>query len=401
MLPSNPTTNNTKTKTHNPRPTSRSCRRRTRSPAFLAAVAVSVVLQLLQCSLVRGNDDDDDYAIAAGHRSLVVALGCFWCAEQAFEQYAPGVVEAVSGYTGGTNQNPTYRNHPGHYEVILIEYDPTKTSYEVLVNYAYRNMDPFDGTGQFCDKGSSYYPAIFYATEEERLVAEGVLDTILQQPQYQDWEQADIAAPILPRPKFWTAEDYHQDYYLKNPSNYGFYKNGCRRPQRLKEVWGEDAYKCYHEEAHTCFVTADTTTLDDDGFGGDDDDVNNNNATATASSSSSSSLDDNDNDKDCCQQILQITNEYGELVTAESNIKGADEEKAGILPTWATILILVVITILVLVCSTYLGLKLSERHKEQEQQQQQHRESEIAIASAKEAAIAEAPKKEEEEEDAV
>jgi peptide-methionine (S)-S-oxide reductase len=100
-----------------------------------------------------------------------------------------------------TTATTAYRNHPGHYEVILIEYDPTKTSYEVLVNYAYRNMDPFDGLGQFCDKGTSYLPAIFYEAETEREVAEDVLASILEQ---QGWDLSDIAAPILERPVFWT-----------------------------------------------------------------------------------------------------------------------------------------------------------------------------------------------------
>eukprot|EP00586_Coscinodiscus_wailesii_P018667 CAMPEP_0172506906 /NCGR_PEP_ID=MMETSP1066-20121228/199418_1 /TAXON_ID=671091 /ORGANISM="Coscinodiscus wailesii, Strain CCMP2513" /LENGTH=284 /DNA_ID=CAMNT_0013284181 /DNA_START=18 /DNA_END=872 /DNA_ORIENTATION=+ len=193
----------------------------------------------------------DDYTVADGNKSILVALGCFWCAEQAFEQYAPGVVEVVSGYAGGVNENPTYRNHPEHYEVVLIEYDPNKTSYEILVNYAYRNMDPFDAHGQFCDKGKSYYPAIFYQNEKERMTAEKVLAEILEM--YPDWSEDKIKAPILERPTFWTAEEYHQNYYIKNPLNYGYYKNACRRSQRLKEVWGEDEYKCYHEEEYSCF----------------------------------------------------------------------------------------------------------------------------------------------------
>merc|ERR1712224_824724 len=101
--------------------------------------------------------------------------------------------------------NPTYRNHPGHYEVILVEYDPNKTSFELMVEYAYRNMDPFDGTGQFCDKGSSYYPAIFYETDAERAIIETVLEEILLD---NDWDPEDIQAPILPRPVFWKAETY-------------------------------------------------------------------------------------------------------------------------------------------------------------------------------------------------
>jgi len=371
-----------RTQPENPDPIPRSFRRRKpRSARIPAPVSISVsvvsvvLLQLLaMLSLLSSSiggigiavaaeeaSVGDDYAIAEGNRSLMVALGCFWCAEQAFEQYAPGVVEAVSGYAGGINDNPTYRNHPGHYEVILIEYDPSKTSYEVLVNYAYRNMDPFDGTGQFCDKGSSYYPAIFYATEEERLVAEEILDTILLS---KNWDEADIAAPILPRPVFWTAEDYHQDYYIKNPSNYGYYKNACRRPQRLKQVWGEDEYKCYHEEAHTCFVTADDNDLGDVLGGGD------NNATAIFSGEEEEDGVD--------PPRLQITNSDGELVAAESNIKNADAEKAGILPSWAIIVIVVVLAIVVLMFATGLGWKLSQKRKEDQRKSETATDAEPA-----------------------
>lgn len=109
-----------------------------------------------------------------------------------------------------------------------------KTTYKLLVEYAWRNIDPFNGGGQFCDSGPSYYPAIFYDTDDEKKVAEEVKVDILQQ--YPDWEADNIAVPLLKRPKFWTAEEYHQDYYIKNPKNYGYYKNACGRTKRLKQV---------------------------------------------------------------------------------------------------------------------------------------------------------------------
>ncbi len=195
-----------------------------------------------------------NYALASpAHKSLLIAAGCFWCAEQAFEQYAPGVIEVVSGYAGAEGIDfPTYKNHPGHYEVILIEYDPNKTSYEMLLNYAWRNIDPFDPYGQFCDRGFSYRSALFYANEDERLIAEQVRADLLAL--YPEWNNSSsVVVPLLERPFFWMAEKYHQDYYITNPWNYGFYKERCGRTKRLKEIWGEEQYYCYHDVELSCF----------------------------------------------------------------------------------------------------------------------------------------------------
>lgn len=246
------------------------------------------------------NAEDDDYALSdPSHKSFMVALGCFWCAEQAFEQYAPGVIEVVSGYAGGLNENPTYRNHPGHYEVILIEYDPSKTTFELLTQYAWRNLDPFDGIGQFCDKGTSYRPAIFYGAEDERIIVDSVKSEILEMNP--EWDASDIVVPNLQRPKFWTAEDYHQNYYIKNPKNYGFYKNACGRTKRLKEVWGEEEYMCYHDLESSCF---NITVINDEG-----------------------------------EEVAAVLNEDGEKVASQINVKNAPEETIGLLPTWAVIVV--------------------------------------------------------------
>eukprot|EP00566_Odontella_aurita_P020043 CAMPEP_0113538310 /NCGR_PEP_ID=MMETSP0015_2-20120614/7294_1 /TAXON_ID=2838 /ORGANISM="Odontella" /LENGTH=293 /DNA_ID=CAMNT_0000437869 /DNA_START=164 /DNA_END=1045 /DNA_ORIENTATION=+ /assembly_acc=CAM_ASM_000160 len=232
----------------------------------------------------------DNYVVPSGQKSLLVAMGCFWCGEQAFEQYAPGVTEAVSGYAGGTSDNPTYYDHSsaGHYEVVLVTYDPDKVSYEALVQYAWRNIDPFDGRGQFCDKGTSYRPAIFFETEEEREIAERVLDDILKERP--DWDRDSIAVPLLERPAFWTAEGYHQDYYLKKPRNYGYYKNACGRTKRLEDVWGEEEYGCYHDTSLSC-------------FGGN------------------------------------VTNNEGMEVVAEVNIKNAPKESSFLMPTWGIVVL--------------------------------------------------------------
>ena len=200
--------------------------------------------------------------------------------------------------------------------MVLIEYDPSKTSYEVLVHYAYRNMDPFDGTGQFCNKGLGYAPAIFYATEEERLVVETVLETILLE---KDWNPDDIEASILPRPVFWTAGV--QDFYIRFPSQFGNFNNDCERPERLKQVWGEHEYDCFHDESHACFVTADNPFGDDE----DDDWYN----TTLGDDERHNNTTTKDDDAVVNSALIRITNADGVLVVAESNAKGAGPERTG------------------------------------------------------------------------
>lgn len=207
--------------------------------------------------------DNGNYALTSlAHKSLIIAAGCFWCAEQAYEQYAPGVIEVVSGYAGSDGIDfPTYKNHPGHYEVVLIEYDPNRTSYELLLRYAWRNIDPFDAYGQFCDRGFSYQSALFYANEEEKLIAQQVRQDVLDL--HPNWDNASVVVPLLERPFFWRAENYHQDYYIKNPWNYGYYKERCGRTKRLKEVWGDEQYYCYHDLELSCF---NNTAVNEDGM---------------------------------------------------------------------------------------------------------------------------------------
>lgn len=172
----------------------------------------------------------------AGLATAVFAGGCFWCMEKPFDEL-PGVVATVSGYTGGTVDNPTYRQvtagGTGHYEAVEVLYDPARITYDRLLEVYWRQVDPFDGGGQFCDRGDSYRPAIFVGSDTERTAAEAAkasLATRFGQP---------IAVEILPKATFWAAEDYHQDYYLKNPARYSFYRSGCGRDNRLRAVWGE------------------------------------------------------------------------------------------------------------------------------------------------------------------
>ena len=165
------------------------------------------------------------------------AGGCFWCVEEAFEK-VPGVIRAVSGYTGGTVERPTYEEvsskSTGHYEAVQVTFDPTKVSYAQLVDWFWRNIDPFDADGQFCDKGSPYHTAIFTHDAEQLRTAEASKQALEASGRF----KARIATKILPAEPFWVAEDYHQDYYKKNPHRYNYYKTACGRARRLEEIWG-------------------------------------------------------------------------------------------------------------------------------------------------------------------
>lgn len=176
---------------------------------------------------------------AASPSSLATAIfagGCFWCMEKPFDEI-PGVVATISGYTGGTLANPTYeqvgRGGTGHFEAVKITYDPAKVSYQKLLDTYWRQVDPFDAFGQFCDKGETYLPAIFYANDTEKKAAEAARDVL-----YARFKKP-IVVQILPAKAFYDAEGYHQDYYQKNPLRYAYYRNGCGRDARLRAVWGQ------------------------------------------------------------------------------------------------------------------------------------------------------------------
>ena len=173
-------------------------------------------------------------------RAIAVATfagGCFWCVEEAFEK-VPGVIRAVSGYTGGTVEKPTYEQVSAkttrHYEAVQVSFDPTKVSYPQLVDWFWHNIDPVDTKGQFCDQGSPYYTAIFVHSEEQQKVAEESKQALEASGRLKE----KIATKILPAGPFWVAEDYHQDYYKKNPHRYQYYKTACGRASRLEQIWG-------------------------------------------------------------------------------------------------------------------------------------------------------------------
>ena len=165
------------------------------------------------------------------------AGGCFWCTEEAFEKLS-GVTEVLSGYMGGKVKNPSYdqvsTGRTGHTEVVQVTFDPAKVSYDKLLDAFWLNHDPTVKDRQFCDAGSQYRPEIFYHSEEQKRLAEA---SKAKWDKAKPFKQA-IVTPITPVSDFWPAEDYHQDYYKKNPVQYRFYVTGCGRYARLDQLWG-------------------------------------------------------------------------------------------------------------------------------------------------------------------
>ena len=177
-------------------------------------------------------------AVAAGQAEAVFAGGCFWCMEGPFER-VPGVISVESGYTGGPVPGPAYKavsaGVTGHTEAIRVVYDPAKVSYAALLDVFWVNIDPTQANGQFCDRGTQYRSGIFPGNVEERRLAEASKQGAgqkLGQP---------IVTEITDKQTFWLAEDYHQDFYKKEPDHYNRYRAGCGRDRRLQELWGEAA----------------------------------------------------------------------------------------------------------------------------------------------------------------
>ena len=200
------------------------------APLIIAAIlAASTSSKALAAS-------DDDLATAT------FAGGCFWCVESDFDK-VPGVVETISGYTGGTVDNPTYKQvtkgGTGHREAVQIRYDPKQVSYDRLLHIFWRSVDPTDGGGQFCDRGESYQTAIFVGNDEERRLAEASKEA-LEQSMVLD---TPVVTPIELAGEFYPAEDYHQDYYTKSPIPYRFYRFSCGRDSRVQQVWGRQAHE--------------------------------------------------------------------------------------------------------------------------------------------------------------
>lgn len=178
--------------------------------------------------------------VPAATATAVFAGGCFWCMEPPFDAL-PGVISTTSGYTAGNTTDPTYKEvssgKTGHTEAMKIVYDPAKVSYEKLLYVFWRNHDPLTANGQFCDKGNQYRAGIYYGSEAEKKLAEASKAEIEKSGRF----KTKITTEIVAQTAFYPAEDYHQDYYQKNPIRYKIYRGSCGRDSRLNELWGAEA----------------------------------------------------------------------------------------------------------------------------------------------------------------
>jgi peptide methionine sulfoxide reductase msrA/msrB len=206
--------------------------------------ALFMITTAIVVSLLTFNAEGDTNAQnqpLTGDATAIFAGGCFWCVEEYFEK-APGVVTAVSGYIGGKRANPTYAEvsagRSGHIEAVEVTYDSSVVSYEELLNYFWRQIDPTDNKGQFVDRGDQYQPALFIKDNAQRDAATAAIAQLNSSGFY----SAPIAVALLPETPFYVAEEYHQDYYIKSPIRYQYYKKNSGRPQYLEKQWGDTLY---------------------------------------------------------------------------------------------------------------------------------------------------------------
>jgi peptide-methionine (S)-S-oxide reductase len=204
----------------------------------IVAVAAAAVAVLAWMAPLPSSGQEPSPKPAAGQAVATFAGGCFWCVEADFDK-VPGVVATTSGFMGGTTSNPTYKQvtagGTGHIEVVQIIYEPKTVSYQHLLDVFWKSVDPYDGGGQFCDRGESYTTAIFAHDDEQRKLADASKERLqkegpLKQP---------IATEIRAAGPFTGAEEYHQNFYQKNPIRYAFYRQGCGRDARLEAIWGK------------------------------------------------------------------------------------------------------------------------------------------------------------------
>ncbi|MGB2929178.1 MAG: peptide-methionine (S)-S-oxide reductase MsrA, partial [Desulfobacterales bacterium] len=204
--------------------------------SILAISLTMVLFCVYQAISMDKKIDESVMELSENTRTAVFAGGCFWCTESDFEKVT-GVIEVLSGYTGGHDDHPTYKEvsagRTGHMEAVQVIYDPTRITYEELLDVFWRHVDPTDPGGQFVDRGSQYRSAIFYADEKERQLAEASKKRLANSGPF----TKPIVTDILPLGTFYKAEDYHQDYHKKNPLRYKWYRSGSGRDKFLKKTW--------------------------------------------------------------------------------------------------------------------------------------------------------------------
>ena len=214
-----------------------------RSAAFGLIMAGALVLTQVGVDPGTASAQATAPGMAKTEAVATFAGGCFWCVEADFDS-VPGVLRTVSGYTGGRLKNPSYvqvtAGGSGHREAVQIFFDPKRVRYAKLLEIFWRSVDPTDGGGQFCDRGRSYTTAIFANNPAQRRAAVASKARLAQSGVL---KKRRVVTPILDAGPFWAAEDYHQDYYKRNPIRYNLYRYGCGRDARLKELWGKDAMR--------------------------------------------------------------------------------------------------------------------------------------------------------------
>ena len=211
---------------------------------FSGALAIAIAVALAAPAGARAEAAQAGKAEQAGEpaqdlATAIFAGGCFWCMEPPFDDL-DGVVSTTSGYIGGNVDGPRYEQvaagGTGHAEAVQVVYRPDQIGYGALLEVFWRNIDPLDAGGQFCDRGDQYRSAIFYSNDEQRRLAEQSRERLRQSARFDE----PIVTAIVPASQFYRAEDYHQDYYLRNPLRYKFYRYGCGRDARLQKLWGPE-----------------------------------------------------------------------------------------------------------------------------------------------------------------
>ncbi|MEL6752543.1 MAG: peptide-methionine (S)-S-oxide reductase MsrA [Pseudomonadota bacterium] len=204
---------------------------------FGMLIAALTALASFAATTAGAQDRTVEVQTAENVETAIFAGGCFWCVESDFDKL-DGVLETVSGYTGGDSMNPTYESHKydGHIEAVRIRYDADLISYEEMVDYFFRHIDPTDAGGQFCDRGTSYTTAVFAVDNEQAEIAREEIAEI----EASGVLPGRVVTPVREASAFYPAEDYHQNYHIKAPLKYSFYRRACGRDARVREVWSSD-----------------------------------------------------------------------------------------------------------------------------------------------------------------